>query len=238
MPANAAAVVRTAALPTVREGLARLVPLPVTIRLVGNPRQSLRAVSFVVLVLLPIAFVAAYFFAIAADQYVAEFRFTLSTVESPRLDPLSLLAGNASQSPAAIKSQILVQYIASRAMVDEVDAKLDLRRLFAPPAGRLVGPPAAAGDASKSWCITGRARSTRSTTRPTAPSRCGCGRLRRPTHCAWRKRSSPPASGWSTICRGERGAMRCIMPRPNWCKRKTGSNRCWARSAPSATGKG
>ena len=42
--------------------------------------------------------------------------------------------GHAAPSPpAALESQILVQYIASRAMVDEVDAALDLRRLFSPP---------------------------------------------------------------------------------------------------------
>ncbi len=40
---------------------------------------------------MPIAVAAAYYFAVAADQYVAEFRFTLNTVEPPRVDPLSLL---------------------------------------------------------------------------------------------------------------------------------------------------
>jgi capsular polysaccharide transport system permease protein len=117
----------------VRGGLARLVPLPTPIRLIGPARPSARALSFIALVLLPVAIAAAYYFAVAADQYVAEFRFTLSTAESPRLDPLSLLAGSATQSPVAIESQILVQYIASRAMVEEADAALDLRRMFSPP---------------------------------------------------------------------------------------------------------
>jgi hypothetical protein len=66
-----------------------------------EPRLSPRALSFIAVVLLPIALVAAYLFLIAADQYVAEFRFSLNTVDSPRLDPLSLLAGGASHSPAA-----------------------------------------------------------------------------------------------------------------------------------------
>ena len=38
---------------------------------------------------------APIYFAVAADQYVAEFRFTLNTADPPRFDPLSLLAGNA-----------------------------------------------------------------------------------------------------------------------------------------------
>jgi capsular polysaccharide transport system permease protein len=98
-----------------------------------KPKPSLRSLSFAALVVLPIAVAVAYFFAIAADQYVAEFRFTLSTAEPPRIDPLAALAGNAAQSPAAVESQILVQYMTSRAIVDEIDAAMGLRRLFAPP---------------------------------------------------------------------------------------------------------
>lgn len=125
--------------------VARLLPAPLR---QGNPpraRPSLRAVSFVALVLIPTAVAAAYYFAVAADQYVAEFRFTLNTVDPPRLDPLSLLTGSAAHSPAALDSQVLVQYMASRAIVDDVGASIDLRRLFSPPSAdwwaRL--PPAA-----------------------------------------------------------------------------------------------
>jgi capsular polysaccharide transport system permease protein len=64
---------------------------------------------------------------------VSEFRFSLSSIDPPRLDPLSLLAGNASHSPAGMESQIVVQYITSRAIVDQLDASLDLRRMFSPP---------------------------------------------------------------------------------------------------------
>ncbi len=95
---------------------------------------SLRALSFLIIVVLPTAVAAAYYFAVAADQYVAEFRFTLNTADPPRLDPLSLLAGNATQSPATLEAQILVQYITSRAIVDDIDRSLDIRRLFSPPA--------------------------------------------------------------------------------------------------------
>src|SRR5207248_755111 len=91
------------------------------------------ALSFIACVLVPIMVVAVYLFTIAADQYVSEFRFSLSSIDPPRLDPLSLLAGNASHSPAGLESQIVVQYITSRAMVDRLDASLDLRHLFSPP---------------------------------------------------------------------------------------------------------
>jgi capsular polysaccharide transport system permease protein len=100
---------------------------------IRQARPSLRGLSFAALVMLPIAVAAAYYFAIAADQYVAEFRFTLNAVDPPRLDPFSLLTGNATHSPAAAEAQILVQYLASRAVVDEIGGGLDLRRVFSPP---------------------------------------------------------------------------------------------------------
>jgi hypothetical protein len=100
---------------------------------IRHARPSLRGLSFMVLVLIPIAVAGAYYFAVASDQYIAEFRFTLNTVDPPRVDPLSLLVGNAMNSPVALESQILVQYMTSRAVVDEIGASIDLRRLFAPP---------------------------------------------------------------------------------------------------------
>ena len=91
------------------------------------------ALSFIALVLVPIMLAAVYLFTIAADQYVSEFRFSLSSIDPPRLDPLSLLAGSASHSPAALESQIVVQYITSRAIVDQLDGSLNLRQMFSPP---------------------------------------------------------------------------------------------------------
>jgi capsular polysaccharide transport system permease protein len=114
-------------------GLPRLSLVGAATPAIRNARPSLRGLSFAALVVMPIAVAAAYYFAVAADQYVAEFRFTLNTVDPPRLDPLSLLAGNATQSPAALEAQILVQYMTSRAIVDEIGGSIDLRRLFSPP---------------------------------------------------------------------------------------------------------
>jgi capsular polysaccharide transport system permease protein len=113
--------------------LSRFALVPVAAPAIGHARPSLRGLSFAALVLVPVAVAGAYYFAVAADQYVAEFRFTLNTIDPPRLDPLSLFTGSATQSPAALESQILVQYMTSRAIVDEIGGSLDLRRLFAPP---------------------------------------------------------------------------------------------------------
>jgi hypothetical protein len=50
---------------------------------VNGAKPSLRALSFALLVLLPIAVAGAYYFLVASDQFVAEFRFSLSSVEKP-----------------------------------------------------------------------------------------------------------------------------------------------------------
>jgi capsular polysaccharide transport system permease protein len=97
-------------------------------------RLSWHLLTFVAIVVIPTLGTAFYLFAVASDQYVAEFRFTLNSGETPRPDPTALLAGiTAPAPPAALESQILVQYIGSRAIVDRIDATLDLRRLFSPP---------------------------------------------------------------------------------------------------------
>lgn len=96
-------------------------------------RLSFRTFSFIALVLMPAGLAADYYFAVAANQYVAEFRFNLSTSDPPRLDTLSQMAGFSMQSPAALEAQVLVQYIKSRAIVDDLDQSLDLRHLFSSP---------------------------------------------------------------------------------------------------------
>jgi capsular polysaccharide transport system permease protein len=98
------------------------------------PRQfpSLRPLSFIVVVLLPVAIAAIYEFAIAADQYVAEFRMTLRTADAPRVEAVALFGGGAAQTSVASESQVVTQFIASRAIVDKLNPKLDLRRMFAP----------------------------------------------------------------------------------------------------------
>jgi capsular polysaccharide transport system permease protein len=94
---------------------------------------SPRIWTFLIIVILPTAIAAIYYLAIAANQYVSEFRMTLRRVEAPPIAPLLVFGGDTAQSTAASESQIVAQYIASRAIVDELDAALDLRTLFSPP---------------------------------------------------------------------------------------------------------
>ncbi len=85
--------------------------------------------SFVLLVALPVVAASLYYSLIASDQYVTEAKLALRTGESSLLDSLSGLAGLPS-SQQYQDTQIVVNYISSRAMVDKLDSQLNLRRIF------------------------------------------------------------------------------------------------------------
>lgn len=110
-------------------------PVPPPVRIVGFRRWSVspRLLSFILVVLLPVAIAAVYYLGVAADQYVAEFRLSLRTVDAPPVASLTLFGGATPRMAAATESQIVTQFIASRAIVDQLDPQLDLRRLFSPP---------------------------------------------------------------------------------------------------------
>src|SRR5437764_3673871 len=82
-------------------------------------RVPLRLLSLVVVVLVPVALAAVYYFVIAADQYVAEFRFALRTVEPVRAEVSGLLQRSVAPTPVGLDSYAVVQYLGSRAMIDQ-----------------------------------------------------------------------------------------------------------------------
>ena len=95
-----------------------------------RPQLSLGWLSFAAVVVLALALAAAYYFLIAADQYVAEFRFAIRSAEPARIESAGLLPTDVANAPAAADSYIVVQYIRSRAMVDDLDRTLDLREIY------------------------------------------------------------------------------------------------------------
>ena len=120
------------ALPAAAEGSART--------LVFNHRQSFAAPRrrrsrlgwfwFVIIVLLPVSTAAYYYFLVAADQYVSEFRFALRAAEPERHDPALFLQESIAPSAIGVDSYVVVQYLASRAIIDDLSAALDLRQMF------------------------------------------------------------------------------------------------------------
>ena len=98
-----------------------------------RPRLSLGRLSFAVVVVLPVVFAAVYYFLVAADQYVAEFRFAVRSAEPAPSEFGWLLRSDVASAPAAADSYIVVQYVRSRAMVDDLAPTLDLREIFSRP---------------------------------------------------------------------------------------------------------
>ena len=96
-------------------------------------RLPLRLLSFLAVVVLPVALATSYYFVVAADQYVAEFRFALRSIEPVRSDPSALLQGSIVPSSIGIDSHAIVQYIASRDIVDDLSKTIDLREMFSRP---------------------------------------------------------------------------------------------------------
>ena len=93
-------------------------------------RSRFRWFSFMMIVVLPAVIAATYYFLVAADQYVAEFRFALRTAETERHDPTLFLQESIAPSPIGVDSYIVVQYLASRAIIDDLGATLDLQQMF------------------------------------------------------------------------------------------------------------
>ena len=98
---------------------------------IAEPRRHppLGAVAFVLIVVVPMAIAGIYYFFIASDQYVAEFRFGLRSAEPVRAEP-GLLVQLAAPTQIGLDSYVVVQYIASRAIVDDLSKTLDLRQMF------------------------------------------------------------------------------------------------------------
>jgi capsular polysaccharide transport system permease protein len=83
----------------------------------------------VALVALPTTAAAVYYLFIAADQFVAEFRFGLRAAEPARAEIGTLLPMTGA-AQTTVDSYAVAQYIGSRAIVDDLDPKLDLRQMF------------------------------------------------------------------------------------------------------------
>lgn len=88
--------------------------------------------SFALVVLIPLLLSTAYLFTVARDQYTSTIGFAVrsETVSSA----LGMLGGLASLSgTSSSDTDILYQYIQSQELVEKVDARLDLRRLYSKP---------------------------------------------------------------------------------------------------------
>jgi capsular polysaccharide transport system permease protein len=95
-----------------------------------RPRLSLPWLSFAMVVMFPVLVAGIYYFFIAADQYVVEFRLALRSAQPPTAQFAVWLPTTETPTTIATDSYIVVQYIRSRAIVDDLGPTLDLRKMF------------------------------------------------------------------------------------------------------------
>ena len=88
--------------------------------------------SFVLLVLLPVACIGGYLYLKAEDQFVSEVGFTVRREEAPLVSSLISSLGQVSSSSSS-DSDILFEFVRSQELVKRIDAKLNLRAIYAAP---------------------------------------------------------------------------------------------------------
>jgi capsular polysaccharide transport system permease protein len=88
--------------------------------------------SFGLMVILPSVLAMLYFGLIASDQYISEAKFTVSGGEAPKLDSIGALTGIPA-SAIIQDTQIVTNYIESRAAVEKLDLKINIRSLYSIP---------------------------------------------------------------------------------------------------------
>lgn len=86
--------------------------------------------SFALCVAIPALAVAIYYAFIASDQYVATARFAVSTGQPIQIDGIGSLTGLAAASIVR-DTQIVTQYIGSRAAVEKIETLMPLREKYA-----------------------------------------------------------------------------------------------------------
>jgi capsular polysaccharide transport system permease protein len=95
-----------------------------------------RLISFLVAAPLSTVLAAIYLFGFAADQYVSDFSFSVRQNPVTPLETSSItqsLTGGTSLLAAAIDSQIVVAYINSHQVLDDLRGRIDLDKVYATP---------------------------------------------------------------------------------------------------------
>jgi len=120
---------------------------PVAIPARVRPRHRGLVLAFLLMVLLPVAASAWYLYARAADQYASTLGFTVRSEEvSSAADILGGLGASLGVSSGGSNdADILYEFIRSQELVAAVDARLDLRQLYA---RHYAGDPVFGFDAS------------------------------------------------------------------------------------------
>jgi capsular polysaccharide transport system permease protein len=97
-------------------------------------RRRLRLCGLLLCIGLPTAVVGGYLFGYAADQYVTEFRFTVRQQQALKSNPGSGLGASLSGANPLLavlaNSEVVVQYLQSHQVVDDIAGKVDLESVY------------------------------------------------------------------------------------------------------------
>ena len=108
-----------------------LIPLPSQTK---RRRQfPWKTTTLVFAVALPTVLAGIYLYEFAADQYVSEFRYRLRHAQPAKLENASALAGLAGAGAALetmTDSEIVVQYLQSRQVIDDIQPEVDLDTIY------------------------------------------------------------------------------------------------------------
>jgi capsular polysaccharide transport system permease protein len=97
-----------------------------------QPRRRRRSTLW--LAALPALAAAIWLHGWAADQYISEFRFTVRQQQPPRSEAAgSALAGGNPMLATIVDSEVVVQYLRSRQVLDDIAPRLDLDAIYARP---------------------------------------------------------------------------------------------------------
>lgn len=104
----------------------------------GSPQKKRRSygllLSFILCFVLPIAGVAVYYYEYATDRFAAKAGFSIRGVDSGvPMDGIGAITGLASSGSTTSDSYIVLSYLKSRALVEELDRSLDLRAVYSDP---------------------------------------------------------------------------------------------------------
>lgn len=98
-------------------------------------RHHLIKLSFVAAVLMPAVVSALYLFLLANDQFHSDVAFSVRSEDQTGINPGLLGAITQMSTGTATDADILYEFIASQRMVEAIDARADLRRLYRKASG-------------------------------------------------------------------------------------------------------
>ncbi len=93
-------------------------------------RLSFRAISFIVIVVIPVFLSGLYFALIQSSGYVSEFRVSVRSAEPMQMAGFASLFGLSSMSQSSQSANAIVQYLRSRKAAEDLDRDVGIRAMF------------------------------------------------------------------------------------------------------------